>query len=187
MRYYGGEVAAPVFREVMKDLQRLPNGPFTSGALTVAAAPPAPAQVVVPDLNLLPPRLAIRKLVDFDLRGIPKGDGPRVLAQEPAAGTAVERGASVALWLSPPPDSTADLAPDLIGLPVREALRRLTLRQVVAHIDGQGIVVRQTPGPGEPLPAKRAMVLRCESYALGATQPPSTAQPTVAAATRNGP
>ena len=30
-RYYGGEVAAPVFREVVEDLQRLPKGPFAPG------------------------------------------------------------------------------------------------------------------------------------------------------------
>ncbi|MBI3539200.1 MAG: penicillin-binding protein 2 [Candidatus Eisenbacteria bacterium] len=43
-KYYGGECAAPVFREVATDLWRLPNGPLGSGVMQIASRPPAPAR-----------------------------------------------------------------------------------------------------------------------------------------------
>ena len=135
--YYGGEIAAPVFREVMLDLRRLPDGPFGTGSTEVAAKPPAPAAVVVPDLRLLPRRAAERRLAEHGLRARFEGQGPRALAQAPAAGQAAERGASVTVWLAAPADSAGLSLPDLVGLPLREALRRLTLRQVQTRIAGQ--------------------------------------------------
>lgn len=161
-RYYGGEVAAPVFREVVEDLQRLPRGPFAPGWSAIASRPPAPAPVTVPDLRLLPARAAERTLAERGLRGIAAGRGDRVLAQEPAPGVAVERGARVRLWLETPGELVAAGTPDLVGLPLREALRRLTLLEAPARISGSGVVVRQSPGAGAPLPAGAAVRLWCE-------------------------
>ena len=41
--------------------------------------------------------------------------------------------------------------PDLRGLSAREALRRLAGRRIAARIQGAGLVVAQSPGPGTPL------------------------------------
>ncbi len=179
--YYGGEVAAPVFREVILDLQRLPHGPFDPGVSQVAVKPPVPAPVVVPDLKLLPPRAVERRLAEYGLRAHFEGQGARALAQAPAAGEAAERGASVTVWLSPPADSTGRTLPDLVGLSVREALRRLTLRQVPAYIVGRGTVVRQSPAPGAPLPLSSGCRLWCEAVA-----PSASAMPASGPAPRNG-
>ena len=184
--YYGGEIAAPVFREVLLDLRRLPDGPFGSGSTEVAAKPPAPAAVVVPDLRLLPAAAADKRLAAYGLRARFAGQGPRALAQSPAAGQAAERGASVTVWLAAPVDSAGFSLPDLVGLPLREALRRLTLRQVQARIAGRGIVVRQNPTPGTPLPPGSECRLWCEPGAVPAAAPPPGAQggrPAVAART----
>ncbi len=169
--YYGGEIAAPVFREVMLDLRRLPDGPFGTGSTEVAAKPPAPAAVVVPDLRLLP-RLAVeRRLAQHGLRARFEGRGPRALAQVPAAGQAAERGASVVVWLAAPVDSAGLLLPDLVGLPLREALRRLTLWQVQTRIIGSGVVVRQTPAAGTPLLPGSRCRLWCDPAAAPAASP----------------
>ena len=160
--YYGGDVAAPIFREVVSDLRRLPHGPLDPGVSQVAARPPAPAPVTVPDLQLLPPVAAERRLHELGLRAHIEGEGARVLAQSPAAGAAVERGASVSVWLDAPADSTAGTLPDLTGLPVREALRRLTLLQVPVRIEGRGVVVRQSPAAGAALPSGNPVRLWCE-------------------------
>jgi cell division protein FtsI/penicillin-binding protein 2 len=158
--YYGGEVAAPVFREVMLDLRRLPHGPLAPDITQIAARPPSPAPVMVPDVRLLPPRAAEERLEDVELRAHVVGTGARVLAQQPAAGEQVERGASVTVWLAAPADSTPAL-PDLAGVPVREALRRLTALEVPARIHGQGVVQRQLPVAGTPLPIAGACELWC--------------------------
>ena len=161
--YYGGEVAAPVFREVIQDLRRLPHGPLEMTASQWAARPPQPAPVQVPDLRLLPPRDAEHRLADAGLRAHFEGAGDRALSQSPAAGDAVERGASVTVWLSAPADSDGHRMPDLTGLAVRSALRRLTLLEVVPHIRGHGVVARQSPAPGTPLAGGARCELWCEN------------------------
>lgn len=169
--YYGGEIAAPVFREVMLDLRRLPAGPFGTGSTQVAAKPPAPAAVVVPDLRLLPQPAAERRLAEQGLRARFEGRGPRALAQVPAAGQAAERGASVTVWLAAPVGSAGSLLPDLVGLPSREALRRLMPRQVRTRVIGSGIVVRQTPAAGTPFAPGSECRLWCEPGLLPAASP----------------
>jgi len=159
--YYGGEVAAPVFREAMLDLMRLPDGPFEPSTADIAYRPPAPAPVTVPDLRLLPPNEVERRLATFGLRAHFEGEGPRALAQDPAAGQAVERGARVAVWLAAPADSALRVMPDLAGVAVRDALRKLALLGMRSHIEGGGLVVRQSPVAGAPLPADRTAWLWC--------------------------
>ncbi len=160
-RYYGGQVAAPVFREVVLDLMRLPDGPFEARGAEVATRPPAPAPVTVPDLRLLPPAEAERRLAANGLRARFEGEGPRALAQSPAAGGAVERGTGVVVWLSPPEDSASRRMPDLAGLAVREALRRLAPLGLRPRIEGRGLVVRQSPEAGAPLESGTSARLWC--------------------------
>jgi len=178
--YYGGEVAAPVFREVMLDLMRLPDGPFEPKNTEIACKPPAPAPVTVPDLRLLPPREADRRLAGFGLRAHFEGAGARALAQTPAAGQAIERGGSVTVWLSPPADSTSRVMPDLAGVAVRDAIRRLALLGVQPRIEGRGLVVRQEPVAGTPLGEDRRARLWCEPGVATLVSPAGT--PALAAA-----
>jgi stage V sporulation protein D (sporulation-specific penicillin-binding protein) len=160
--YYGGEVAAPVFRQVLLDLRGLPSGPLAPNVDQIASRPPAPAPVVVPDLRLLPPDAAEHRLAALGLRPVFQGNGPRVLAQDPVAGIATERGSRVDVWLAAPADSAGQTLPDLAGVPVREALRELTARQVPAKLVGHGTVVRMDPPPGTRLPLSQPCVLTCE-------------------------
>jgi cell division protein FtsI/penicillin-binding protein 2 len=154
-KYYGGEVAAPVFREILLDLRRL-RGDFGSGAERTVLPPPSPAPVVVPDVRLLPADAAERRLAAVGLRARFAGAGARALGQEPPAGAAAERGDAVIVRLAPPPDSTGRALPDVAGLSVREALRRLTAVSVRAKIEhGTGVVVRQEPPPGTALPMSK--------------------------------
>jgi cell division protein FtsI (penicillin-binding protein 3) len=118
---YGGEVAAPAFREVaeyaMKMLGVPPTGPRVA---TVDAAPPAAEEarepppvepaprrpvpaggVAVPSLAGLPARAAIRSLEALDLGAELSGSG-RVVGQSPAPGRVVARGTRVRMTLQPP-------------------------------------------------------------------------------------
>lgn len=166
-QYYGGLVAAPVFREVMLDLLRLPNGPLNSSNTVVAMRPPAVPAVTAPDLRLLPASEARHRLGQYGLNVRFEGQGPRVLSQSPAAGQPVERGMSVVAYLSAPSDSTGRTLPDLVGLPMRQAIRQLSERAVEMRIEGKGIVVRQEPPAGTPLP----MSGRCRVWCADAGSP----------------
>jgi cell division protein FtsI (penicillin-binding protein 3) len=125
---FGGEIAAPAFREVveyaMKTLGVPPAASAVASAPSAAPAPapaedpdgeeepppveasgqrdagPAGAQVTVPSLAGLPVRAAIRKLEDVDLAAEIAGSG-RVVSQTPAAGKAVARGTRVRMTLAP--------------------------------------------------------------------------------------
>jgi stage V sporulation protein D (sporulation-specific penicillin-binding protein) len=165
-RYYGGQVAAPVFREALIDLRSLPHGPLAPEASQIALKPPAPAPVTVPDLRLLPPQAIERKLATLGLHPVFQGVGPRALAQIPPADAAVERGSRVDVWLATPQDSLSAMLPDLTGRVVRDALRELGRREIAVKVVGQGTVVRQQPVAGTPLPLGGPCVLYCEPRAV---------------------
>ena len=187
--YYGGEVAAPVFREIVLDLLRLPHGLLEDGSSVVAARPPAPAPVTVPDLRLLLTGAAEQRIADYGLRVHFEGAGPRVLSQDPAAGVAVERGARVTAWLAAPTDSIGRCLPDLTGMPAREALRRLAGITTRARIEGSGVVARQVPAPGTALPLEGECRLWCEPGLAGplAVEGRATAAVASDAGARSGP
>lgn len=160
-RYYGGQIAAPVFREVLLDLQRMAWPGFDVASTSIAMRPPSVPAVTAPDLRLLPPRQAERRLADYGLHARFEGSGPRVLSQVPPAGEPVERGSIVLAYLAAPQDSVGRSLPDLVGLPVREAMRRLTQRAVPVRISGSGFVTRQSPAPGTRLPLAGPCRLWC--------------------------
>lgn len=166
--HYGGQVSAPVFREVVLDLMRAPNSLLGASTGPIAMRPAAVPAVTAPDLRMLPRTQAESRLRDYGLHAHFEGTGPRVISQSPAAGQPVDRGGSVVAWLSPPQDSVGRSLPDLSGLTMREALRQLSQRQVEFHVTGSGFVVRQEPAPGTPLPLAGGCRLWCEVPAAGA-------------------
>ena len=127
---YGGEVAAPVFRDLAEHALKSRGIP-RSGDVVAALAPSAPpggaepsadreepapipplefaprrppqgtGAVAVPGLQGLAARSALRKLESADLAGDLRGTG-RVTGQVPRAGEVVERGTRVRLTLAPP-------------------------------------------------------------------------------------
>jgi cell division protein FtsI (penicillin-binding protein 3) len=126
---YGGEVAAPVFRDVAEYALKA-GGVAPTGAAVAALAPPAPSGpgesveredvapvppvefaprkppqgtggVAVPPLQGLAARSALRRLESADLAGDLRGTG-RVTGQVPRAGEVVQRGTRVRLTLAPP-------------------------------------------------------------------------------------
>ena len=125
---YGGEVAAPVFRELAEHALKARGVPTTGGALAALPPPPPapdvavdrdegvtlptvevaprrasqdPGAVAVPGLQGLPARAALRRLESADLAGDNRGSG-RVTGQAPRAGEVVKRGTRVRLTLAPP-------------------------------------------------------------------------------------
>lgn len=105
-KYYGGSVAAPVFRRIADAALR-----HLGVAPTVFPAPPV--------------------IVDRKAQRDGAGGGPTVITV-----AAVDDSRSM---------------PDLRGLSAREALRRLSGRRMSARLQGQGLVISQSPAPGTPL------------------------------------
>jgi cell division protein FtsI (penicillin-binding protein 3) len=127
---YGGAVAAPVFKRIAEaaihhlGLARTinpeqpvlvaskPPAPvvpvsYIKGSVLPAGPPPGP-EGVMPDLHGLSARAALRVLAKAGMSVRVAGHGV-VTAQDPMAGSALEQGTSVRLWLDrePPPPPTS--------------------------------------------------------------------------------
>lgn len=183
-QYYGGQIAAPIFREVMLDLQRIGWSGFDKVDGAIAMRPPQVPTVTVPDLRLLPRKSAQQRVADYHLNIRFEGQGARVLSQVPPAGQPVDHGTLVLAYLSAPADSLGRALPNLVGLPVREAMRRLSQREVPVRISGNGIVTRQEPAAGSALPLSGPCRLWCSPGESGTATRESEASTPLAARVR---
>jgi cell division protein FtsI (penicillin-binding protein 3) len=89
-------------------------------------------------------------------RGVPPNVNPErpvVVARRPAVPvtTAAARMDRPAIVPVPPAPGAYAALPDLRGLSARDAVRTLARLGLVARLEGEGVVVRQDPAPGEPL------------------------------------
>lgn len=147
---YGGEVAAPIFQRIAT------RWAATLPRVTRRLAPPTPLPVrravAVPRVAGLPVVVASQRLRAAGLDApIPEGAAPAmpVVQQAPGAGLAAAPGSSVRLVASTRPSREM---PDLRGLSTRQARTWLAGLGVEARIDGAGVVRRQSPDAGAPLP-----------------------------------
>ncbi len=152
---YGGNVAAPIFQEIVSDIW-----PFIAGE----EAPPEERPVVwkqreldarrpVPAVDGIAPALAGRIVREAGFRPRLLGAGVRVMQTEPPSGEMLLPGSVVTLRAGTPGDSgfVASAMPDVRGLPLRDALLRVHSAGGGARTQGGGWVVSQVPDPGAPL------------------------------------
>ena len=162
--YYGGAVAAPVFRDIVATWATLGRGPVRIPAQTLlTAAPQSSSGVRVPDVRMMAAEQARVVLRSAGMNCATQGNGARVAVQSPEAGTSARSGEVVRVVLAtgPPPDTGF---PDVRGLALREAVARLTAISVhVSAVLGSGQVVEQDPQPGSAIRAGQACALRCPS------------------------
>lgn len=145
--FYGGQIAAPLFAQLMGATLRY---------LGIAPTLPLPKTGVVrvPDVVGLPGVQAQADLAAHHLFVLTLGKGPFATAVEPGAGTTVVRGGSVLVVLGPAQASKPSVhgnVPDLLGLPVRKAILLLGQRGLALRPVGTGVAVSQSPEPGTEL------------------------------------
>jgi cell division protein FtsI/penicillin-binding protein 2 len=152
--YYGGSVAAPVFRDILAAWALQGRGPIALPPSSVVRGDeePAPSRMAVPDVRLLELDRARQILAraGYGLRVAAGGTmGGRVMAQTPAPGTEIRSGAVIELALATGGDGETTV-PDLRGLGLRDALARLTASAIeIARVEGSGTVVRQSLEAGK--------------------------------------
>ncbi|HYJ32165.1 MAG TPA: penicillin-binding transpeptidase domain-containing protein [Candidatus Binatia bacterium] len=151
--YYGGSVAAPVWREIVAAWAAQGHGPIAlpAAVLPPMASAPAPVADPIPDVRLLAADRAAEILERAGYAPKILGDAGRVAAQSPAPGAVVPAGAVVELTLASESPAEA-VVPDLRGLPIRDAVARLSALSIpVGRVVGTGSVVNQNPEPGRPV------------------------------------
>lgn len=145
--YFGGTVAAPVVREIIKDsLMHLGVQPeLTEDEI----ADNAKTKVEVPEIRNLSYEDAIKKLKESKLEYIVEGDGNTVVEQIPKAGAKVAEGTKILVYLDMSTEGDNMLkVPDVKGKSILDASKILNAEGLKLKINGSGIAVSQNPPPG---------------------------------------
>jgi cell division protein FtsI/penicillin-binding protein 2 len=160
---YGGNVAAPVFREIVSDIW-----PFIAGEEPPAEERPVVVEEGEPDLRRpvpavdgIAPGLAGRIVREAGFRPRLLGAGARVVRTDPPVGEMLLPGSVVTLRAGTAGDSgfVASAMPDVRGLPLRDALLRVRSAGGGVRAEGGGWVLSQFPDPGAPLePGARCLL-----------------------------
>ena len=154
--YYGGSVAAPVFREIVSAWAVTGRGPLPLPSSSLVRVEDEPSKGDrVPDVRLLPLSRAREALAraGYQIR-VAEGsaiDG-RIALQAPEPGSAARKGGIVEVTLTAAAEGGATV-PDLRGLALREALLKLSAQAIeVGRVRGSGAVVEQSLPPGATVP-----------------------------------
>jgi stage V sporulation protein D (sporulation-specific penicillin-binding protein) len=154
--YYGSQVAAPAFKNVMQDVLRymglparndLPK-PERQWAWT---EPEEPEEVAVPQVVNLPLDEAVRELRAGNLNFVTRGEGNVVREQVPEAGAIVKEGTTVILDLRVGAVESGGqvTVPDLTGLTIKQAGTLLESLDLLLDPRGSGLAVEQSVKPGK--------------------------------------
>lgn len=151
--YFGGQVAAPAFKNIIRDSLRYMQVPAQveedkiGGSGVVKKTLPNTVDMNLTDaVNLL-------KKLEFKVDII--GDGTKVKAQLPAAGNSYQQGSKVVLYTSIPaagerPETVA--VPDLTGKTIGEVIELTKMLNLNFEVQGSGKVIQQEPIPGTQIP-----------------------------------
>jgi cell division protein FtsI (penicillin-binding protein 3) len=167
LAHLGALVAAPVFKEVVETVSKCSRSPLAPGFDSIPFVVKNDAALRVPDVRLLSEEQAGENLREAGFRPQATGIGSRVVSQNPLPGTLAKAGAEVQLELkeSEKLQDGTTVIPDLSGLSVRVALRRLSSIAMSAKVDGSGIVIAQYPPPGTSIHKGERCLLRCRPMA----------------------
>ncbi len=160
--YYGGQVAAPIFREIARRIAGVATvapspRPTTPGGVAAVATTIGQRQHL-PDLRGLDAGAARRVAEKYGYRVIVSGEGRYVAEQQPPAGSVIAAHAVVTLAMG----SAGNRMPDLRTMSVRRAISVLGSCGIKPIVRGSGIVAAQSPPPGTPITGgNRTVVLEC--------------------------
>jgi stage V sporulation protein D (sporulation-specific penicillin-binding protein) len=149
--YYGGWVAAPAAREIMRDslthlqivLQQSESKPEVANT---------DVRVVVPELVNLPLSEALASLSARGLNAKVEGAGDTVWQQTPKAQSKINRGTQVIIYLSPNQKDVKEgeiTVPDLQGKSMKEVARILSDLGLHLIPEGYGLSYEQSPSAGK--------------------------------------
>lgn len=143
---WGGQVAGPVFKNVVGEVMRYWNIPPNDQLLQ----PKLPEEVEVPSLVNLQLAQAMER-VEADGFGLRiEGEGDLIIAQVPKAGAVVPRGTTIIVYLGSGSDTGQEeiTVPRLEGLSLRETSEFLAMLGLHLDAVGSGVAFSQEPPPG---------------------------------------
>ena len=142
--YYGGQVAAPIFGEVMAEILA-----YLGIEPTEEVSGTDEVRTAIPSIVNLPVAEAQKVARAAGLELLVRGAGAYITEQFPMAGTLVRRGGQMAANTDlPEPGSEEVHVPPLAGMTLQEAAETLALRGLLMEASGTGVVVSQQPAAG---------------------------------------
>lgn len=158
--YYGGVIAAPVFRDLARDILRYLNVPPQVNPEEVKEDP-LKQEVMVPDVVNTSVEEAQQILRESGLKARIEGSGGWVINQLPKAGGRVRINTQVVLYAGSGakevPAGQEVTMPDVSGLTMREAGTLLGQLGIRMDPQGSGIAVGQKIAPGTKIKAGMAV------------------------------
>ncbi len=159
--HWGGWTGAPVWKNIV-------NKAFAMGIISPeieVKAPIIPESnfVVVPDVRRMSASQAIEILNFRGLKPDTAGGG-YVIGQSPLPGRMVAPLSEVKLVLKPAETKGGGQVeiPDVIGMPLRDAILEMAQANVKFRIVGSGTVIQQDPKPGNLIDRNDLCLLKCE-------------------------
>ncbi len=170
--YYGGQVAAPAFKNIMRDSLRYLQVPVQINEEKILGNQEKTVELT----NLIGMELgkAQTELNKHKLKAEIIGQGTTVKVQLPLAGTKVTEGSKVVLYSSIPAkgaDPEMVAVPDFTGKTIGEVKELAGMLNLNFEIQGSGEVVRQEPEPGNQLPVGSTIKIYMEVLTEDAMQP----------------
>lgn len=154
--YYGGWVAAPAFREIMKDSLKYLEEPLYTTGESQDMNTAETNKVIVPDVVNLPLAEALSAVESRGLNAKVSGTGNIVWDQTPAAQTRINKGEQVVIHLSPfdKNDQSGEVTvPDLQGKSMKEVASILSDLGLHLIPEGYGLAYEQVPQAGKVITA----------------------------------
>ncbi len=146
--YYGGQVAAPVFKRMMEGILEYLEEP------RLTAKPSQQVDMIrVPNLVGKPTTEAQKSLETNKLKPLTNAQGDKVVAQYPAADTLVAPGQAVTLYVgnSKQSNPSAVMMPNFLGKSMREVGEIAGQLGFTVNIIGSGAAYEQSAKPGDLL------------------------------------
>lgn len=149
--YYGGQIAAPIFKNLARDVLRYLNvTPILSQEEIKNKT--QQAEVLVPDIINTSLDDAQRIMGEAGLQTRTEGEGSWVINQQPKGGAKLPAGTRVVIYLGSQgkgiPSGQEVTVPDLTGLTMREAGQLLGQLGLQLNPQGTGIASGQKTSPG---------------------------------------
>ncbi|KJS84091.1 MAG: stage V sporulation protein D [Peptococcaceae bacterium BICA1-8] len=141
--YYGGQVAAPVFKNVILDsLRYLEVPPELKNGVIIEEK-----KITVPDIKTKNIAQATKELKALGFKVQVEGQGEAIITQLPPAGTEISKGSNVVLYTQDS-ESNQIVVPDLTGRTIKEASKILSDIGLGMAPQGSGLAALQEPYPG---------------------------------------
>jgi len=151
-KYYGGETAAPIFKSIMEHLLKMTSGSKKSDNDIIITATETDK---VPNFTGMPASAIQELLAVRDLDYEYKGEGFYIISQK------LDDGDLIFELGNPVVDNS--IMPDLRGLSIREALKKIDFSKVKVKIEGIGKVKAQTVKAGTKIGNSLDLLLSCSN------------------------